>query len=500
MDERTVAVYVRVSTDEQAEEGHSLVEQEEQLLRFAHALGYTRIQVYRDDGYSAKSLERPALQRLLEDVRAKRIEGVLTTRIDRLSRKNRDFSYLIDVFNACQCFYRSVKQNFEINTTTGKLTAQILSIFAEFERDLIADRVYENLKSMAKKGETVTRPCYGYQVVQGQLVPHPIESVWVKKAAQMLLQGHGSRAVALYLNQHNVLSKNKKTWNANSVRTLFQNEVLTGKMVWNRRKGTGRHRTLRDEREWVVVDGHHEPLLSQGDFQAINDLFARRRAMSKRGRQGARLLSDVAYCGFCGGKMHAGWQIYYRDRARTEKVAKKTYRCGTYATKGTCRINRVDADDLDAFVVDRVMRLSRRLAPEPLRQFYGEDSLQSQVKACKRALKAGQERMDRLLDSLSRGIIDDADFVRQKQRIAAVQSENQHKLQELHTLFDSPSSDALQQAFLQKLERLNRNLDGDERAQRAAVERLVRKVVVYRENRATEPSVEIEFFWQSPII
>ncbi|GMA58791.1 hypothetical protein GCM10025858_32940 [Alicyclobacillus sacchari] len=164
MTDKRLALYVRVSTEEQAQEGNSVVEQEEQLVLFARGNGYGEFTVYRDEGYSAKSLERPAMKSLRDDIRAGKI-AVVTTRIDRLTRRVADFAKLIEEMNEHGVFYRSTRQNFEIGTAMGRLVAQILSVIAEFEREMIAERVYENLLSMAKRGALAQKPPYGYNLV-----------------------------------------------------------------------------------------------------------------------------------------------------------------------------------------------------------------------------------------------------------------------------------------------------------------------------------------------
>jgi site-specific DNA recombinase len=491
MGSRYVALYTRVSTDDQVIEGNSLVEQREALTAYAASKGWHHTKVYEDDGYSAKNLDRPGIQRLISDIRNGLVEGVVTTRIDRLTRSNGDFTYLLELFEEHQCFYTTLRQNVEFDTASGKMSAQIYSVFAEFERNLIAERVYENLHSKAKRGQLPTKPPFGYQLVDGQLVPHPEEAKWVRTAADLLLSGMGSRQVAKYLNDHGVLSKNNKLWTDASIRALFKNEVITGRLVWNRLKrvGKGKKRVVRDPSEWIVFENHHEPLISREEFDAINELFSRRATMASRARNGSRLLSGIAKCGFCGGPMHAGWQIYKLKNGRHRH---KTYRCGNYVMHGTCRINRVDADELDQFVLNHILSL------EQTGDFEGvvvkrTSRFENELAECKRRIDQLDERIQRLFDALSFGVISHEDFLAQRARLEQQKSEEQSRLQQFEEIVEGDGADLIQLEFRRKVERLKANLEGDEAAQRAAILELIHEVKVFREDWRTEPEIEITY-------
>lgn len=488
-----LACYIRVSTEEQAHEGNSLVEQEEQLKRFAVGNGFDdTYRIYRDEGYSARSLERPAMQKLLLDVSSGHVTGVVTTRIDRLTRRVGDFARLIELFNEHGVFYRSTRQNFEVSTAMGRMMATILSAIAEFEREMIAERVYENLLSKAKQNSLTTKPPFGYQLVNGMLEPHPGEAVWVRKAADRLLRGAGTRQVARYLNDHGVRTKTGRLWSDATVRTLFRNEVLTGTLIWNRRAGSGKGRRERKPEDWVVAPDHHVPLLTRGEFDAIQQLIDRRRRMQARARSGSRLLSGIVTCGFCGAPMHGGWQIY---DTKAGKQRKKTYRCSTYVRTGTCVINRVDAEDLDDFVVRNLMKWrdgnlsAQRIAWE------AESVAEESVVELKRKVAQYNQRIERLFDALSLGIIRPEEFRNQRERLEQERGLAERELDDLTvpTKEIPGGKDEAKFSWEQRLSRLQENLDDDEEARRAAVLELVDEVRVYRKDWRNEPEVEITY-------
>ncbi|SDW61371.1 site-specific DNA recombinase [Alicyclobacillus hesperidum] len=485
MTDKRLALYVRVSTEEQAQEGNSVFEQEEQLVQFARGNGYSEFSVYRDEGYSAKNLERPAMKRLRSDIRAGKIVGVVTTRIDRLTRRVADFAKLIEEMNEHGVFYRSTRQNFEIGTAMGRLVAQILSVIAEFEREMIAERVYENLLSMARRGTLAQKPPYGYDLVAGRLTPNPQEAPWVREAARLLLSGQGARQVAKYLNDRGVPSKTGRLWSETAIRTLFQNPTLMGTAVWNRRKGTGRARVERNVEDWICIEQAHEALLTSEEFTQINRLFQRRQSLPPRTRGAARLLSGIAKCGYCGANMHAGWQIYERKDGRQRR---RIYRCGTYVQTGGCVANRVDAEEFERCVTSQV------LAAGTAKINFSDVLLRAQTDPrrreadLRRRQRRLQQRIDRLIDGYTRGVLGEEDFRRHVSPLRAEMSEYDAQLVALATATPDPVL-----AARQRLERLCKDLDGDEAALRLAVLELVQEVRVFHRDRSAVPELEIVY-------
>ena len=140
-----VSIYIRVSTEDQAKEGYSLEVQKEYLEAFAKREGYEIFKVYCDDGISAYSTRRPALQELLTDAKAKKFELVLVYKIDRFSRNLKDLLNLVDELFVCDVAFKSATEPFDTSTSAGKLMFQQLGSFAEFERNRIAERVFPGM-------------------------------------------------------------------------------------------------------------------------------------------------------------------------------------------------------------------------------------------------------------------------------------------------------------------------------------------------------------------
>ena len=143
---RHIALYCRVSTEEQAQQGVSLDEQQERLRSYCRAMAWKEDTVlYIDDGYSAKNTNRPQLTELLHAVQKKEVSKIMVTKLDRMSRKLLDLLTLIEMFQEHDASFISVGEAFDTTTAPGRLTLQVLGAVAEFERERIRERVVENM-------------------------------------------------------------------------------------------------------------------------------------------------------------------------------------------------------------------------------------------------------------------------------------------------------------------------------------------------------------------
>src|SRR6516162_1626789 len=151
------AIYTRVSTDQGLDQDfNSLDAQYEAASAYiksqAHA-GWTLIRSrYDDGGYSGGSTDRPNLQQLLEDVRCRKVDVILVYKVDRLTRSLADFAKLVELFDAHDVSFVSVTQQFNTTTSMGRLTLNVLLSFAQFERELIGERVRDKIAASKRKG------------------------------------------------------------------------------------------------------------------------------------------------------------------------------------------------------------------------------------------------------------------------------------------------------------------------------------------------------------
>ncbi|WP_024983211.1 recombinase family protein [Brevibacillus borstelensis] len=349
-----IAGYIRVSTEEQAEKGFSLDEQRERLISYCKAMGWPAPTIYEDDGYSAKDLRRPELTRLLGDVKTEKYTLIITTKLDRLSRRLFDILSVIDYLEKHNCSYVSASESFDTTTPAGRMTLQMLGMVAEFERERISERVRDNMRAIARKGEKIiSRPCFGYNVKNGVMEINLEESLAVQQMAKWALEGYGAWEIAKRLNERGIATKDGNQWQDRVVRDLLKRETLVGDFVYNRTYRKGTRIFTRPEEEWIRIENHHDPILDRDTFDAIQKIFrSRKQSASRYVDETNYLLTGLLVCTHCGGKMvgrkdsKRGKNIYYR------------YVCNTYMKKGGCYFHHLHRDDLESVIINEIKRIT----------------------------------------------------------------------------------------------------------------------------------------------
>lgn len=327
-DNHIVACYCRVSTENQTE-NYSIDEQKERLTAFCKAKGWGKPQMFIDAGFSGGSVERPALNDLLNSVRAGRINLVVVYKLDRLSRSQKDTLFLIeDVFNKYGASFVSVCENFDTGTPFGKAMIGILSVFAQLEKDQITERFTMGRIGRAKNGlfHGGGNAPAGYDYIDGHLVINEYEAVMVREIFDRFLSGDSIRAVAKFIDEKYGGGSHTKVYN------ILKNSVYIGKVKF---KG-------------VEYNGEHIPLISYEKFFEVQRLLSRRSAESsgKTPFRAGFLLSGLIRCGGCGAKYH-GNHGYYKCYSRTKSDKR-------YINDPNCKNPHIKISELDELVCSEI--------------------------------------------------------------------------------------------------------------------------------------------------
>lgn len=322
-----VRAYIRVSTEEQALSGFSLRAQEDRLRAIAAAHGWQIEKLYRDDGFSAKDLNRPGLQELLREARPGDV--VLVYKLDRLTRSVRDLDDLLKEFDQRGLSFRSATEQFETATASGRLFLRIVTEIAQWERETIAERTAMGKRKKVEMGEWPGGPApFGYLAVPSdrvktgkrllKLEPDPHRAHVVAAIFERYLNGHGMRAICLWLNDElGVRTAGGARWRVSSLVRLLTNPIYCGDLVHGRRT---RGQVTR-------VAGSHTPLVTRERFEQVRQLFQMRKGMAPRQATGQYPLAGVARCGVCGGTIDTCLQ---RNRRSYR------YRCRNYVNGTGC--------------------------------------------------------------------------------------------------------------------------------------------------------------------
>jgi site-specific DNA recombinase len=324
-------IYIRVSTEEQAREGYSIRAQEEKLKSYALLKSWQIFSVYSDEGISGKDIEgRPAVKQLIADVTGGKVNNVLVYKIDRLTRSTKDLIELVELFNKNHCMFNSLQESIDTGSATGRMFLKIVGIFAEFERENLAERIRLGRERKVKEGYTLCAymPSYGYDRENGNKIQvvNPAEAAIVRRVFNMYLHDDYSlNKILKTLNAEQIPSKTGKKWADRSVKQILTNVTYIGKVRYN----------VRDESRYMEADGHHEPIIDEDIFYQVQRKIDSLKGITKTKRAGSDVyFCGVLYCPLCGGKYTTKWQ-YFKGEDGASKVRYPYYYCRT-AYKGEC--------------------------------------------------------------------------------------------------------------------------------------------------------------------
>ena len=293
------AIYCRVSTYEQGKGDFSSLDSQQAMLRhFCETKGYVISDVY-SDTESGTTLEREHLQRLLQDAQAGKFNVLVATKLDRVSRSVKDFLDLDEALNKFGVDIIITTQNIDTTTAQGKMQRTILMAFAQFERDMIAERTREKLYSQAKEGYWGGGHVpLGYDVVDKKLIQSPKESEIVKQIFSEYLITPSTVKVAKWLNDKGDRTKTRvskagKTTGGSEFSNQLVHDILRNKTYIGLV-------TFKDE----SFKGLHDPIVDEDLFEKV----AKRLDESITDRFGTYedtplLLLGLTKCGVCGGQM-----------------------------------------------------------------------------------------------------------------------------------------------------------------------------------------------------
>jgi site-specific DNA recombinase len=410
MDLRDIGIYTRVSTDEQAREGLSLDDQKHRLASYCHAMGWKQqIRFFIDEGESAKNLERPQLQLLMQEVKENLLSRVIVTKLDRLSRKLSDLLALIDLFTSHKVSFISISESFDTNTPSGRLTLQVLGAVAEFERERIRERVVDNMFHAANQGQWLTSAPYGYELVDKRLKIVEEESKIVKRIYQMFLTDDlGYYAIAKKLNEEGIPSHSGKEWWNRTIKLMLTNPAYKGTTIWNRLAGNTAKREKKDIEDWVITENTHEAIIDSETWEEVQKKANQKRSPT-RVQRNTHLLSGILKCGLCGSGMS-----YDRAGSRDNKYG--VYRCSANKNKGTCSGKVYRSLELEKLFKVSLLQLSKNFSlqfvpsMEASKEILTSSVLEQKVHNAKR-------RYQRKVEAYTAGLIELEDLQQEKEKV-----------------------------------------------------------------------------------
>lgn len=351
------AIYTRVSTTDNLEQDFTSLdvqrESAESYIASQKQEGWVVLPERFDDaGFTGANTDRPALKKLIEHIKAGGLDCIIVYKVDRLSRSLLDFTQLLEFFDKSKVAFVSVTQQFNTNTSMGRLTLNILLSFAQFEREMISERTKDKMAAARRKGRFVGgRAPIGYDINKEthQLVINPLEAILVRKVFDLYLKQHSCIAIAIILNNEGFLTKKTPSkgrplgglrFKNTNILWILRNVVYMGKVCY----------------QGEVLKGIHEAIIPEEMFLKVQTLITanRRTPQSVERVKGRGALSQLLRCKNCNSSMILNYT--YKKKARLKYCY---YMCVSAGKRGydSCPTKTIRAQVVDDQVVNCVKQI-----------------------------------------------------------------------------------------------------------------------------------------------
>ncbi|MBU2540677.1 MAG: recombinase family protein [Candidatus Omnitrophica bacterium] len=335
---------------------------------------------YDDGGFTGANTDRPALQRLLTDIKANKINCVVVYKVDRLSRSLLDFAELLSVFEKHGATFVSVTQHFNTQNSMGRLTLNILLSFAQFEREIISERTRDKMGAAKRKGKWIGgRPSLGYSIdkKKHKLVINPKEAKLIRKIFNLYIEKRSLLSVTISMNDLGYTTKQHTSekgrkfggiqFTSNGIQLILRNVLYAGKVSY----------------QAELYPGEHEAIISKETFQKAQSILAENRPdwkMTKKTKH-VGLLTGLLRCKACNCAMYFSYNI------KANKYKYHYYLCMSASKRGykTCPTRLLSAQKIE----QKIIELLKTLTPLPKldEKVWDTFSLQDKIAIIKTVLK-----------------------------------------------------------------------------------------------------------------
>ena len=410
------------------------------MISYAKSKDYTEFEYYIDGGYSGKDLNRPAIQRLIEDCKNHKIDAVFVFKLDRISRSQRDTLYLIEeVFNKYDVSFISMRENFDTSSPFGKAMIGVLSVFAQLERETILERTRIGLKKRAEAGlwrggGKIPFP-YRYDRNTGTLVPIPEQVELLHKMISLYISGKSFNAIGKIVGMDESM-----------VETRILSITNTGKVPY------------RDE----IFDGQHEAVVSD---ELYEEILRVNKVRSREPYERHYLLSGKVYCGHCGAKYrYQKWGKRLIMYCYSQQKSKPKY-----IKDPNCKNKRWDTFEVEDAVLEELFKMSLDIDLFKKTFNIASVNVKNELKA---RLEEIKKQINNLLNFIASGIAVDET----NKKITELEKEKEQIEEKLLSSDKKEKDNKVSLNMITNLKTTWFYMDFDE--QRRIIEHLIDKVVV----------------------
>ncbi|SHJ93372.1 Recombinase zinc beta ribbon domain-containing protein [Clostridium cavendishii DSM 21758] len=421
--------------------GDSVENQVQMCKEYAEKnLNISEFLIYEDEGFSGGNINRPKFQKLLKDIKEKKFNCLICYRLDRISRNVSDFSSTLELLEEYNISFVSIKEQFDTSTPMGKAMVYISSVFAQLERETIAERVRDNMLELAKSGRWLggqTPLGFGSEKVtffdnefkertMYQLIPIEDELNLVKLIFNKYSELKSLRKVNQYLLENNFKTKQGANWNVRAISDLLTSPTYVratktifsyleskgiscvgtpnsknGILTYNKKKGK---KSYRSTEEWIAAIARHEGIIPATEWLNIQKTLKENKSKAPRlGKTHNALLTGILKCGHCGSPMtvihgdldaNGNKRLYY---VCSMKIYSKRTRCNNGNLR-TIDIEKVVLDKLKEITVDNGL-LIKELEKFKLQNHINTENIE--VENIKKSIKDNEVAIETLIKQLA---------------------------------------------------------------------------------------------------
>lgn len=366
---KLIAIYCRVSTEEQSENGYSIDEQERLLEEWCKKMGYVIYKCYSDRGISGKNIkDRPALKELLSDAKEGKFDMVISWKINRVSRKLEDVLKIVNLLEKNNITFKSYSEPFETDTPAGRMQFQMMALIGEFERGTIAQNVKMGMIAKAKSGNWCGGRVLGYDLVpnnspeeekkgKNKLEINEKEAEIVRFIFNEYSKGKGYKAITNQINKLGYKTKKGNNFSVGSIRDILTNPVYIGEIRYNVRQNWSEKRRRNINPNPIRVKGKHEAIIDRELWDKVQLILESKKGKPSRIYDGEYPLTGILRCPKCG----AGMVISRTTNTLADGTKKRIayYCCGNWKNKGTsvCNSNTIRVDKANEYVFKKIEEL-----------------------------------------------------------------------------------------------------------------------------------------------
>ena len=379
------AIYTRKSTNEGLDRDFTTLDNQresaENYINSQKNEGWIILpEKYDDGGFTGANTDRPALQRLMTDIKAGKINCVVVYKVDRLSRSLLNFAELLSVFEEHGVTFVSITQHFNTQNSMGRLTLNILLSFAQFEREIISERTRDKMGAAKRKGKWIGgRPPLGYNIDKDKhkLVVNQKEAEIVRKIFDAYIEKRSLLSVTIIMNELGYTTKQHTSetgkkfggiqFRSNGMQQILRKPLYTGKVLY----------------QGEIYPGEHEAIISEETFRKAQSILVENRPDWKMTikTKHVGLLTGLLRCKSCDCAMYFSYNI------KASKYRYYYYLCMSASKRGykTCPTRLLSAQKID----QKIIELLRTLTPMPKldEKVWDTFNLQDKIAIIKTVLK-----------------------------------------------------------------------------------------------------------------